>query len=97
MKRICAFLLVLVFFGFSLSGCYYFAAKSQMNNAQTLLSDLKAQGGEKLVPYEYGSAESFLEIARREFGENDYKSAKEFADRSRAAGEQGLTEINKKK
>jgi hypothetical protein len=96
-KRVWAFLLVLVFFGFSLSGCYYFSARNQMKTAEGLISDLKAQGGEKLVPYEYGSAENFLEVARREFDQNDFKSAKQFADRSRAAGEQGLVEVKKKK
>jgi len=97
MKRICAFLLVSVFVGFSLSGCYSSAARKQMKTAEGLISDLKAPGGEKLVPYEYGSAESFMEVARREYNENDFKSAKEFLDRSRAAAEQGLTEIQKKK
>ena len=97
MKRICAFLLVSVFVGFSLSGCYYSAASNQMKTAEGLISELKALGGEKLVPYEYGSAESFLEVARREFNDHDYKPAKELADRSRAAAEQGLAEIKKKK
>ena len=97
MKRICAYLLVLVLVCFSLSGCYYSAARNQIKAAEGLLSALKAQGGEKLVPYEYGSAEASLEVARREFDQNDYKSAKQFADRSRAAGEQGLAEVKKKK
>ena len=97
MKRSCAFLLVLVFLGFSLSGCYYFSARNQMKTTEGLISDLKARGGEKLVPYDYGSAESFMEVARREYNDGDYKSAKEFLDRSRAAAEQGLTEIQKKK
>ena len=93
MKGICAFLLILVFVGFSLSGC----ATTTINQAERLLSDLKAQGGEKLVPYEYGSAETFLEVARREYDQSDYNSAKEFADRSTAASQQGLAEIKKKK
>jgi hypothetical protein len=97
MKRSGALLLVLIFLGFSLSGCYYFAAKNQMETSERLISDLKARGGEKLVPYEYASAEGFLEVARREYNDNDYKSAKDFSDRSRAAAEQGLAEIQKKK
>ena len=96
MKRIWAFLLVLVFFSFSLSGCCYFSAKNQMKAAEKLISDLKSQGGEKLVPYEYCSAEKFLEVSRREFDQNDYKQAKKFADRSRAAAEAGLAEVKKK-
>jgi len=96
MKGICAFLLILVFVGFSLSGCAT-TASNQMKIAEGLLSDLKAQGGEKLVPYEYGSAETFLEAARREYADSDWNSAKAFADRSTAASQQGLAEIKKKK
>ncbi len=96
-KRAWAFLLVLIFFSLSLSGCYYFAAKNQIRVAQGLVSDLKGQGGEKLVPYEYCSAETFLEISRMEFNQNDYKHAKGFADRSKSAAEMGLAEIKTKK
>ena len=66
-KRMWAFLLVLIFFSFSASGCYYFSARNEIKTAEKLLADLKGQGGEKLVPYEYCSAEKFLEIAKMEF------------------------------
>jgi len=97
MKRTCAFLLVLVFFGFSLSGCYYYAAKNQMNTADRLVSDLKGKGGERLVPYEYCSAEKFLELSRMEFDEHDYKQSKKFADRAALAAQTGLAEMNRQK
>ncbi len=96
-KRSWAFLLVLLFFSLSLSGCYYFAAKNQIKVAQSLVSDLKSQGGDKLVPYEYCSAETFLEISRMEFNQNDYKHAKGFADRSKSAADAGLSEVKMKK
>ena len=96
MKRIGAFLLVLVFFSLSLSGCYYFSAKNQMKTAEKLVSDLKAQGGEQKVPYEYCSAESFLNMARGEFDSNDYGHSKVFSTRSIAAAQAGLAEVKKK-
>ncbi len=95
-KQIWAWVLVLGFLSFSLSGCYYFSAKDQMRNAGSALSNLKSQGGEKLVPYEYCSAERFLELSRMEFDENDYKQSKTFAERSRAAAEAGLSQVKKR-
>ena len=76
-KRIWTFLMVLVFFSFSLSGCYYFSARNEMKSAEKLLSDLKGAGGATLAPYEYCSAESFLEMSKMEFDENDFKWAKD--------------------
>ena len=96
-KRIFTFLLVLVFFSFSLSGCYYFSAKNEIKNAEKLVSELKGAGGATLVPYEYCSAETFLEGAKLEFGHNDFKIAKGFASRSKSAAEAGLAEVKKKK
>ena len=96
-KRIFAFLLALVFFSLPLSGCCYFSAKNEIKSAEKLLSDLKGAGGEKLVPYEYCSAEKFLEISKEEFDENDYKHAKGFANRSKSATETGLAEVKKKR
>jgi hypothetical protein len=95
-KRICTFLMVLVFFSFSLSGCYYFSARNEIKSAEKLLSDLKGAGGATLVPYEYCSAESFLKIANGELEQNDWKDAKEFAIRSKAAAQAGLSEVKKK-
>jgi hypothetical protein len=89
-------LLVLVFFSLSLSGCYYFSAKKEMKNATSVLMELKTAGGATKVPYEYCSAEKFLEISKMEFDENDFKNAKGFATRSKSAAEAGLTEIKKK-
>jgi hypothetical protein len=96
-KRVWVVLLVLVFFSLSFSGCYYFSATKEMKAAEKLLADLKAQGGEKLVPYEYCSAEKFLENAKLEYNESDYREAKGFASRSKSVAEAGLAEIQKKK
>jgi hypothetical protein len=95
-KRSLTFLLILVFIAFSLSGCYYSAAKKEIANADRLVSQLKAAGGEKQVPYEYCSAEKFLEVSRIEFDSNDFKAAKGFAERSKSSAEAGLSEIKKK-
>jgi len=96
-RRIWKFLAVFVLFSFALSGCYYFSATKEMKAAQQSFSELKAAGGATLVPYEYCSAEKFLEIAKIELNEPGYKPAAEFARRSRAASQAGLAEIQKKK
>ncbi len=96
-RRIWVLLLVLAFFSISLSGCFYDKAMKEMKAAERSLSDLKAQGGEKLVPYEYCSAEKLLENAKGEAGESDWSHARDFAARSRAASEAGLAQIQKKK
>ncbi len=88
-------MLVLVFFSLSLSGCYYNAAKTEMKNAENLLMELKNAGGPEKAPYEYCGAEKFLEISRGEFGESDYKHAKDFATRSISAGQAGLAAVKK--
>jgi len=95
-KRGFSLLLVLVFFSLSLSGCYYFSAKKEIKNAESLVGELKSAGGPTKAPYEYCSAESFLAISKMEFGENDFKHAKGFASRSKAAAEAGLAEVKKK-
>ncbi len=96
-RRIWVILLVLAFFSLSFSGCYYFGAKKEMNAAEKLFSDLKAQGGDKLVPYEYCSAEKFLEDSRMEANESDWKQARIFATQSKSASEAGLAQIQKRK
>ncbi len=96
-KRILVFLMVLVFFSFSLSGCYYFSARNEIKSAEKLVNDLKGAGGVALVPYEYTSAEKFLEVSKIEFNDNDFKAAKGFASRSKSAAETGLAEVKKKK
>jgi hypothetical protein len=86
-------LVVLVFLSLSLSGCYYFGAKTEIKNAEATLAQLKSAGGPAKTPYEYCSAEAFLEMSRGEFGESDYKHAKEFATRSISAGKAGLAAV----
>jgi hypothetical protein len=63
-KRIWTFLCILILLTFSLSGCYYYSATKEMKAAEQLISQLKAAGGVTLVPYEYTSAEKFLEVSR---------------------------------
>jgi len=96
-RRTWALLCILVFFSLSFSGCYYFSATKEMKAAEQSLAELKAAGGQTLVPYEYTSAEKFLEVSKIEFSEPGYKPAAEFARRSKAASQAGLAEIQKKK
>ncbi len=96
-RRTWALLCILVFFSLSFSGCYYFSATKEMKAAEQSFSQLKAAGGATLVPYEYASAESYLQISQIEFSEPGYKPAFEFARRSKAASQAGLAEIQKKK
>ncbi len=95
-KRGFSLLLVLIFCSLSLSGCCYFSAKNEIKSAQGLVEELRSAGGPTKAPYEYCSAESFLAISKMEFGENDFKHAKGFATRSKAAAQAGLTEVKKK-
>jgi hypothetical protein len=95
-KRIWAFSCIIIFFSFSLSGCYYFSATKEMKAAEQSLTELKAAGGQAQTPYEYCSAESFLGNAMREAAESDYAHAKEFAIRSKAAAQAGLAQVKKK-
>jgi len=96
-KRIWTYLLVLGLLSFLISGCCYFSARNEIKTAEKLTSELKEVRGEALVPYEYTSAEKFLEISKIEFDDNDYKAAKGFASRSKSAAEEGLTEVKKSK
>jgi len=95
-RRNLTFLFILVFFAFSLSGCNYFSAKKEIGNAEKLVSELKGAGGEKNAPYEYCSAEKFLEGAKIEFSQNDFGPARALAERSTSAAKAGLAEVKKK-
>ena len=96
-KKVCGFLMLLVFFSVSVSGCAYFAARNEIRAAERATAELKGAEGAKLAPYEYCSAESFLEISRYVLTENSWSKSKEFATRSRSAAEAGLIEVKKKK
>ena len=96
-KKIWKLLMMLVLLSFLTTGCYYFAAKKEIKNAEQLISQLKKEGGATLVPYEYTSAEKFLEISKIEFNDNDFKMSQGFAARSKSAAEAGLVEVKKKK
>ncbi len=95
-KKIWKFLVILFLLSFFSTGCYYFSAKKEISNAEKLFSELKAAGGQTKVPYEYCSAEKFLEASKLEFGQNDFGPSRGFAERSKAAAEAGLAEIKKK-
>jgi hypothetical protein len=87
---------ILCLLSMALSGCGYFTVRKEIGNVEGMLSELKAAGGDKLVPYEYCSAESFLAVSKLEFGENDFKQAKIFVLRAKSAAEAGLAQVKKK-
>ena len=94
-RRAIGFLSILLILSFLTSGCYYFSANKEMKNASGLVTQLKGMEGAKQVPYEYTSAEKFLEISKMEYGENDFKAAKDFAGRSKTAAQNGLSQAKK--
>ena len=95
-KRIGTLAMVIFLLSFFTSGCYYFSAKKEIGNAEKLVSELKGAGGEKKAPYEYCSAEKFLEGSKIEFSQNDFGPAKALAERSTSAAQAGLAEVKKK-
>jgi len=95
-KRALTLLLVLVFFSLSVSGCAYFAARNEIKAAEKATAELKGAGGATLAPYEYCSAESFLEVSKFVLAENSWEKSKEFATRSKSAAEAGLAQVKKK-
>ena len=96
LRRVLISVLIVCFLLPLISGCAYWAAKKEMASAETTLAELKAKGGATKAPYEYCSAESFLQMSKMEFGENDFQRAKQFAVTSQSASQAGLTEAQKK-
>lgn len=94
-RRILRIVALVVFFSFTLSGCYYRAARKEMKEAAVLLEQLKAADGPNKVPYEYTSAEKFLEISRLEYDSVDYKGAHKFATISKTKAQEGLALVKK--
>ncbi len=95
LRRVLMLVIMLCFLLSLTSGCYW-AAKKEMDKAEAALAELKAKGGQTKAPYEYCSAESFLQMSRMELQDNDFKHAKQFAITSQSASQAGLTEAQKK-
>lgn len=89
-KRALVLVIILCIFLPIVSGCCYFSAKKKMADAEAVLAELKAKGGATKAPYEYCSAESFLQISKLEFAVNNFKEAERMATRSISAGQAGL-------
>ena len=85
----------LIVLSLALSGCGYMSAQTRIGEAESSLAALKNAGGMEKTTYQYCSAESYLEIAKMEFNDNQFGWAKRFADRSKAASSAGLSEIKK--
>ena len=93
LKRVLVSVVILCFLLPLTSGCAtYWSAKKEMDKAEASLAELKAKGGATKAPYEYCSAESFLQMSKMEFSENDFQRAKQFAITSQSASQAGLTE-----
>ena len=88
-KKVGLFVIILTLVSF-MSGCYYWSAKKEIESAEALMSQLEPAGAMAIAPYEYKSAEKFLENAKGEFAENDCEHAQVFALQSKAAAEAGL-------
>ena len=95
-KRIGLSLTVFILIAFLLSGCGFYETRDQMRSAEKSFADLKAAGGERLVPYEYCSAEAYLGISKMFYDKSQYKTAGEFVVRSKSASEAGLAGIKNK-
>ena len=96
-KRNGLFLMLFVLIPFLLLGCGAQEARNQIQSAEKAFADLKTAGGEKLAPYEYCSAESYLGISKMFYSRTQYKNTMEFVARSKSASEAGLVEVKKKK
>ncbi len=62
-----------------MAGC---AATGALESARSSFQKAKAAGAESKAPYEYYSAEAYLEKAEHEVTEGDSKEAREFATQS---------------
>ena len=97
LRRVLMSLLILcLLLPFTSGCCTYWSAKKDMGKAEAALAELKAKGGATKAPYEYCSAESFLQMSQMELSQNDFQHAKQFAIISQSASQAGLTEAQKK-
>ena len=94
-KKIWMLLGMAIIFSFLIVGCYKSSAMKERAAADQMLSELRTAGGAKLVPYEYTSAEKYLEVSDREFNEGDYKHSMNFAIQSKSIAESALAGIKK--
>jgi hypothetical protein len=94
-RRIWGCFVILFLLSLFSSGCYYYKAKDEMGKAAQMISELKAAGGQQKVPYDYTSAEKYLESSRAEFDQNDYRHSIDFATRAQAAATNGLSAVKK--
>lgn len=66
--------------GILAAGC---TAAGALRNARASFEKAKAAGAEQKAPYEYYSAEAYLDLAEHEVDEGDTKQARAFAAESR--------------
>ncbi len=87
MKRSLWFALIMMGSG-ALSACgpigYHYSVSL---NAAQALAEAKAANAEKLAPYEYWSAVTYLTMAREKASYADYQNAWDYGERSEAASQ----------
>jgi len=97
LRRVIMLVFIVCFLlSFTSGCCTYGSAKKEMDKAEAALAELKTIGGATKAPYEYCSAESFLQMSQMELDQNDFQHAKQFAIISQSASQAGLTEAQKK-
>jgi uncharacterized protein YceK len=65
-----------------LSGCATVAASRSLDAAEVALEGARAAGAEKQAPYEYASAQAYLQKAKEEESRARYRDAVEHAQRA---------------
>lgn len=88
-------LMVLAVAVVGLAGCGPVESTAVINDAQVALAGARAADGEKYAPYEYTSAELYLEKAREERGYADFQPAIEYARKAREMARQARVKAQK--
>ena len=88
-----ALLLAMMVLG--LASCGPVEATAVINDATVALAGAKAADGERYAPYEYTSAELYLEKAQEERGHADYQTAIEYARKAREMARQAQSSSQK--
>lgn len=80
----------------ALSGCGPIESVAVINDAEVSISGAKAADGAKYAPYEYTSAELYLDKAKEERGHAQYQKAIDYARQAREMARQAEAKSMKK-
>lgn len=87
--------MVLVLVGLVLASCGPVESTAVINDARVALAGARAADGERYAPYEYESAEQYLEKAREERGYADFQVAITYARKAREMARQAQAKAQK--